>query len=134
MIEAVWDNAFKRSYRKRIHRVPHLKNQFREKMELFLEEPFDPHLRTHKLSGKLKGTWAFSINDDYRVVFEFIDMATTVSMTKLYNDCQTDGGPFIVNVCYDLNDPQTRHREISGLVEALIFFDSPQGWLVTRDR
>jgi len=47
MIEAVWDNAFKRSYRKRIHRVPHLKNQFREKMELFLEEPFDPHLRTH---------------------------------------------------------------------------------------
>jgi hypothetical protein len=47
--------------------------------------------------------------------------------------CQTDGGPFIVNVCYDLNDPQTRHREISGLVEALIFFDYPQGWLVTRD-
>jgi len=25
------------------------------------------------LSGKLKGTWAFSINDEYRVLFEFID-------------------------------------------------------------
>ncbi len=73
MIEAVWDQGFKRSYRKRIHKHLHLKRQFREKMALFLEEPFDSHLRTHKLSGKLKGTWAFSINDDYRVLFEFID-------------------------------------------------------------
>lgn len=43
------------------------------RMKLFLEEPFDPQLRTHKLSGKLKGTWGFSINDDYRVLFEFLD-------------------------------------------------------------
>ncbi|MDZ7696485.1 MAG: type II toxin-antitoxin system mRNA interferase toxin, RelE/StbE family [Deltaproteobacteria bacterium] len=73
MIEAVWDRGFKRSYRKRIHRHSHLKRQFRERMKLFLEEPFDPQLRTHKLSGKLKGTWGFSINDDYRVLFEFLD-------------------------------------------------------------
>ena len=73
MIEAVWDQGFKRSYRKRIHKHAHLKRQFREKMALFLKEPFDSQLRTHKLSGKLKGTWAFSINDDYRVLFEFID-------------------------------------------------------------
>jgi addiction module RelE/StbE family toxin len=73
MIEAVWDQGFKRSYRKRIHRHPQLKRQFREKMEMFLEEPFDSQLRTHKLSGKLKGTWAFSINDEYRVIFEFIN-------------------------------------------------------------
>ena len=49
MIEAVWDQSFKRSYRKRIHRHPHLKRQFGEKMALFLEEPFDSQLRTHKL-------------------------------------------------------------------------------------
>jgi addiction module RelE/StbE family toxin len=73
MIEAVWDQGFKRSYRKRIHKHAHLKRQFREKMALFLKEPFDSQLRTHKLSGKLKGTWAFSINDGYRVLFEFID-------------------------------------------------------------
>ena len=73
MIEAVWDQGFKRSYRKRIHKHAHLKRQFREKMALFLKEPFDSQLRTHKLSGKLKGTWTFSINDDYRVLFEFID-------------------------------------------------------------
>lgn len=73
MIEAVWDEGFKRSYRKRIRKHGHLERLFREKMALFLEEPFEPQLRTHKLSGKLKGTWAFSINDDYRVLFEFID-------------------------------------------------------------
>ena len=73
MIDAVWDQGFKKSYRKRIHRYPQLKNQFQEKMALFLEQPFDPQLRTHKLSGKLKGVWAFSINDDYRVLFEFVN-------------------------------------------------------------
>ena len=31
MIEAIWDQGFKRSYRKKIHRYPHLKKQFREK-------------------------------------------------------------------------------------------------------
>ena len=34
--------------------------------------PFSPQLRTHKLSGKLEGQWAFSVDDDCRVVFEFI--------------------------------------------------------------
>jgi mRNA-degrading endonuclease YafQ of YafQ-DinJ toxin-antitoxin module len=47
MIDAVWDQGFKKSYRKRIHRYPQLKNQFREKMAQFLEQPFDPQLRTH---------------------------------------------------------------------------------------
>jgi len=35
MIEAVWDQGFKRSYRKRIHKNPHIKRQFSEKMAYF---------------------------------------------------------------------------------------------------
>jgi mRNA-degrading endonuclease YafQ of YafQ-DinJ toxin-antitoxin module len=54
MIDAVWDQGFKKSHRKRIHRYPQLKNKFREKMAQFLEQPFDPRLRTYKLSGKLR--------------------------------------------------------------------------------
>jgi addiction module RelE/StbE family toxin len=72
MIEAVWDKGFKKSYRKKISNYPQLKNKFWERIELFLNDPFNPILRTHKLSGKLKGTWAFSINHEYRVIFEFI--------------------------------------------------------------
>ena len=41
-------------------------------MELFLASPFSPQLRTHKLSGKLKELWAFSVDEDCRVVFEFL--------------------------------------------------------------
>lgn len=34
----------------------------------FQADPFDPALRTHKLSGHLEGTWAFSVAYDLRVV------------------------------------------------------------------
>jgi len=72
VIEAIWDEGFKRSYRKRIKNKLHLKKKFWEKLELFLSSPFSAQLRTHKLSGKLAGQWAFSVDNDCRVVFEFI--------------------------------------------------------------
>ncbi len=42
-------------------------------MELFSKEPFNPRLRTHKLTGELEGLWAFSVAFDCRVVFKFLD-------------------------------------------------------------
>ncbi len=72
MIEAVWDSAFKRAYRKRVKRNHRLRTKFWERLGEFIEEPFSSQLRTHKLSGKLAGQWAFSVDDDYRVLFEFI--------------------------------------------------------------
>ncbi len=50
MIEVVWDQGFKRSYRKRISRAPHLNKQFWEKMELFLDDPFSLMLMCGTLS------------------------------------------------------------------------------------
>ena len=73
MIKAVWDGGFKRSYRKRIKNNSRLKKKFWARLELFLNTPFSSQLRTHKLSGKLAEQWAFSVDDDCRVVFEFID-------------------------------------------------------------
>jgi len=72
VIRAAWDQGFKRSYKKRVRNNSRLKKKFREKMKIFLENPFFPQLRTHKLSGKLAGQWAFSIDDDCRIVFEFV--------------------------------------------------------------
>jgi addiction module RelE/StbE family toxin len=57
VIRAIWDEGFKRSYKKRVKKNEELRG---------------PQLRTHKLTGKLEGLWAFSVDDDYRVVFEFI--------------------------------------------------------------
>ena len=72
MIRAAWDQGFKRSYKKRVRNNSRLKKKFWEKMEIFLENPFFPQLRTHKLSGKLAGQWAFSVDNDCRIVFEFV--------------------------------------------------------------
>ncbi len=72
MIKAIWDPGFKRAYRKRVKNNSGLKKKFWSTMEMFLDNPFYPRLRTHKLSGKLAGQWAFSIEEDCRVIFEFI--------------------------------------------------------------
>ncbi len=39
---------------------------------LFRVNPFDPRLETHKLHGKQKGEWAYSIDHSYRVSFVFL--------------------------------------------------------------
>jgi toxin HigB-1 len=72
VIRAAWDQGFKRSYKKRVRNNSRLKKKFWEKMEVFLENPFFPQLRTHKLSGKLAGQWAFSVDNDCRIIFEFV--------------------------------------------------------------
>lgn len=38
----------------------------------FRKNPFDSRLKTHKLSGRLKGYWAFSLNYSDRVLFRFL--------------------------------------------------------------
>ena len=43
-----------------------------EKEIVFRKDPFDKRLKTHKLSGKLKDYWAFSITYQDRVLFRFI--------------------------------------------------------------
>ena len=41
--------------------------------KLFRNDPFDSKLRTHKLHGRLKEYWAFSISHNYRIGFTFTD-------------------------------------------------------------
>ncbi len=38
---------------------------------MFRKNKFDPRLETHKLHGKLKDLWSFSVGNKYRIVFEF---------------------------------------------------------------
>ena len=44
----------------------------KEKIILFKHNPFDVSLETHKLHGKLKNHWSFTVKGRYRVVFIFI--------------------------------------------------------------
>jgi len=73
MIEVNFDESFKRAYKKRIKGNLLLENKFKNKLEIFINNPFDSRLKTHKLSGKLKDLWSFSIEYDQRVIFYFVD-------------------------------------------------------------
>jgi len=43
----------------------------RAALRRFAAEPLDPLLRTHKLKGEVDRYWAFSVDDDLRVLFRW---------------------------------------------------------------
>lgn len=47
-----------------------------ERDRLFRKNPFDSILDTHKLHGRWKGYWAYSVDYRYRVIFIFGDIKT----------------------------------------------------------
>lgn len=73
MIRTNWDEGFKKIYRKKVKNNEGLKKKFWKALELFVENPFNPRMRTHKLTGKLEGLWAFSVTYDCMVIFKFLD-------------------------------------------------------------
>ena len=68
-----YTSYFKRQYKGLTHRQ---KADFKRAIQRFVENPFDPSLKTHKLEGKLQGFWSFSINYSDRVLFKFSDKET----------------------------------------------------------
>mgnify|MGYP001572374193 CR=1 FL=1 len=60
---------FKRQYKK----LPLVTRDLaKKKIKMFITDPFDSALKTHKLHGILDGYWAFSVDARYRIVFGFI--------------------------------------------------------------
>lgn len=72
-MEVSFSSSFKRAFKKRIKRSSDLEARFWKKLEQFTIDPFEPSLRTHKLSGKLKDFWSFSVDYDARVLFYFTE-------------------------------------------------------------
>ena len=78
MLEVSFSSLFRRAFRKRIKGNVDLEARFWQKLEQFTGDPFDPSLKTHKLSGKLKKLWSFSIDYDARVLFYFTEDGNAV--------------------------------------------------------
>ena len=78
MIQVSFSSSFRRAFKKRIKGSTELESRFWTKLEVFTNNPFDPSLRTHKLSGKLKDLWSFSVEYDQRVLFYFTDDGNAV--------------------------------------------------------
>ncbi len=73
ILEVSFSSPFKRAFKKRIKGNAELEARFWQKLAQFTANPFDPSLKTHKLSGKLKDLWSFSVGYDERVLFYFTD-------------------------------------------------------------
>ena len=69
-MEVSFSDSFKKVFSKRI-KSSEMVSAFWIRLELFVNDPFDASLKTHKLSGKLKDLWSFSIEYDLRVIFYF---------------------------------------------------------------
>lgn len=67
MIEVSFISSFRRIFKNKTKVDKELYLKFWEKVELFINDPFETSLKTHKLSGKLKDLWSFSLGYDERV-------------------------------------------------------------------
>jgi len=70
-MEVSFTGQFKKAYQKRVLNGTISEAAFRQTLEIFVADPFDVKLKTHKLSGKLKGLFSFLITYSLRVVFYF---------------------------------------------------------------
>ena len=50
-----------------------LKNQFIERMEIFIENPFDPILNNHSVHYPYDGCRSINITGDIRGIYELVD-------------------------------------------------------------
>ncbi len=69
-MEIIYTSKFEREYKK----LPNKIKLLAEKNEVvFRKNPFEQNLDTHKLHGRLKDFWSFSIGFKYRIIFEFAE-------------------------------------------------------------
>ena len=67
-MDIYYSKIFLKKYRKLPKSV---QTKFEDQEPIFRRNPFDPRLKTHPLSGKLKGYYSYSVDYHYRVIFSF---------------------------------------------------------------
>ena len=68
----IWGKTFIKALKQTVKRHPSLNTDIEETLRLLAENPFAPQLETHKLKGKLAGSWACKVGYDMRIVFDFV--------------------------------------------------------------
>jgi mRNA-degrading endonuclease YafQ of YafQ-DinJ toxin-antitoxin module len=65
-------SSFVRAARRMVRKRPHAAEDLHVALKLLSEDAFHAQLRTHKLKGKLAGSWACRVGYDLRIVFSFV--------------------------------------------------------------
>jgi addiction module RelE/StbE family toxin len=71
-MEIKYHKRFLKSFRKRITLNSKLTNQFEQRLEKFKENPNDPILKDHKLTGEMDEYRAFSVSGDLRIIYRIV--------------------------------------------------------------
>ena len=67
----VWESSFRKAFKRATRRAPDLSDKVFRTLQRLVENPSDPALKTHKLSGRLSGLWACWVEYDCRIIFAF---------------------------------------------------------------
>ncbi|MBI4811810.1 MAG: type II toxin-antitoxin system mRNA interferase toxin, RelE/StbE family [Ignavibacteriales bacterium] len=84
-----WSSKFIRSFKKRTKAQPELRGKILHIMRILERDPFAVELKTHKLKGMFEGTWACSVEYDFRIIFEFVKNPVTAEKEILLIDIGT---------------------------------------------
>ena len=69
MRRLVWESSFRKAFKRATRRAPDLSDRVFRTLQRLVENPSDPALKTHKLSGRLSGLWACWVEYDCRIIF-----------------------------------------------------------------
>ena len=62
---------YTKTFKKQHNKLPtKQKQQFSNRLRLFIEDPYNPILRIHPLKGKLGGYFSLSVSGDIRAIFK----------------------------------------------------------------
>jgi len=67
-MKIIYTSKFFREYKKLPNEI---KFSAEERVKIFCKNPFDSVLDTHKLHGRFREFWSFSVGYKYRIIFEF---------------------------------------------------------------
>lgn len=70
---------FHKRFQKQFAKLPQkVKIQAKKRLVVFAQDPLDPILRVHALSGSYKGSFSIDVTGDYRAIYNLVDDQTTL--------------------------------------------------------
>jgi toxin HigB-1 len=85
-MEVLYTSGFLREFNKL---ESSLQAEVDEKIKKFETNSNDRSLKVHKLKGRMKGYWSFSVNYRFRIVFEYDDKQTVALLSVGDHDVYT---------------------------------------------
>lgn len=67
---------FHSRFTKHLRKYSRNREKIDKSIEIFINNPLNPSLKTHKLSGDLDRYWSFSVDFHLRIIFQFLTEKT----------------------------------------------------------